>query len=101
MCIHCQQNEINGIYNVRVDVSQFELQSLLEQGFTEVVWINKEMACGICQSLNGQTLDLQQFLLETRYEAPIFSHSHVQCLCYLQVKHPNGSVINVDWSGVI
>jgi hypothetical protein len=55
----------------------------------------------VCSQLNNREWDLPVFINDTNYEAPIFSHSHVQCLCEIEVQHANGEIVKVNWAGVV
>lgn len=89
------------ISEIRTDESLWALTQLLEEGFDTVKWINNERACEICQDLDEETWGLEEFLAETEYDAPIFFKSHPNCLCNLEVSHPNGTTVLVNWTGVI
>ena len=99
MCEKCniQAREYTG----RPDFSLSRLQGLLQDGYETIEWVNTETACDVCQGLHGMVWGLEEFLSETQYDAPIFSHTHPNCLCYLIVRHPNDVEITVDASGSI
>jgi hypothetical protein len=100
MCKHCNEQQVIEA-DKRIDVCLFDLRSLLEQGYTTVKWVNRESACVKCIDLNNREWTLEEFINDTQYEAPIFWKAHPQCLCFVLVSHPNGSVVNVDYTGVI
>jgi len=88
---------------IRVDESTWALTQLLAEGYDTVRWVQNDRydIDSVCADLDGMVWTLEDFLAQTEYDAPIFSKSHVNCLCWLQVSHPNGAVVNVNWSGVI
>ena len=98
MCQHCNYMELKG-YSGRIDESSYILNKLLDEGFTNVRWVNTETACDICRQLDGREWSLQDFINDTMYEAPIFSKSHPNCLCYLVVSNDQGVEINVNYAG--
>lgn len=103
MCEKCREIEARqyGIGLDRYDESSWALTQLLEEGYNTVRWVNTETACEVCQNLDGTTWDLEEFLAITEHDAPIFSKSHPNCLCYLEVSHPNGAVVEVNYSGIV
>jgi hypothetical protein len=125
MCKHCENNKYieNNIKNmlilgkseeeiinkivaeVRKDISLPVLQDLLSQNYNKVKWILSDSDYSqydTCYPLSGQEWDLQDFINETQHDAPIFSHSHVQCLCHLEVWHSDGvNMVKVNWQGII
>lgn len=101
MCIRCKQI-IARPYTGRVDHSESDLRSLLEQGYTTVTWVSSSNSmCADCSILNGQTWELQEFMNTVEFSAPIFCKSHPNCLCHIIVTHPNGASVNVNWEGIM
>jgi uncharacterized protein YqiB (DUF1249 family) len=93
------------VADVRKDVSLPILQDLLSQNYSKVKWISSDSDYAkndTCYGLNGQEWDLQSFINETNYDAPIFSKTHPQCLCYLEVYHSDGiTMVKVNYAGVM
>lgn len=88
----------------RVDRCLPVLQQLLSEGYNKVKWFTNDSDYARydqCSALNGQEWDLQQFINDTNYDAPVFCRSHPQCLCHVEVYHENGTVVKVDWTGLI
>jgi hypothetical protein len=78
------------------DESLSILKDLLERGYTEAEWHAENSQCEKCRSLHGKKWDLNSFLNETEYEAPVFSRSHVgDRSCYLIVRGPDLEEIRV------
>jgi hypothetical protein len=65
--------------------------------YTEVRWVNTESACPKCQAINGYTWSLEEFLFDS--DGAIYRKSHPNCLCYVEVIHPNGTVARVNYNG--
>jgi hypothetical protein len=97
MCEKCKQKIEARPYTGRPDDSYSVFESLLGQGFNRVVFVNTEMSCGKCQAINGYEWSLEEFMYDT--DGPIYRKSHPNCLCYVQVFHPNGTVVNVNAQG--
>ena len=100
MCEHCKTKvkaRYFGIGNDREDQSYYALEPLLGLGYTEVRWVNTETACPKCQGINGYTWSLQDFLYDT--DGAIYRKSHPNCMCYVEVMHPNGTVVRVNYNG--
>lgn len=88
-------------YIRRQDQSTGALEGLLNQGYDMVTFEARPAACSICKSMDGSTWTLQEFLDTTEYDAPIFSHIHVQCLDEVKIWSSDGSLptVYVDWTG--
>ena len=87
-------------YKGRVEDSLPDLEDLLSQGYDRATWITNEAADDEeCLSLNGEEWSLEDFLSEADYEAPLFSHTHPQCLCKLKVSGKDLKDVYVDWRG--
>ena len=71
-----------------------------DMGYTFVKWIANPGACHICRDLDGQTWDLTEFIDTTDYDAPMFSRSHVNCLCSIICSGPGLEDRVVMWDGV-
>jgi hypothetical protein len=103
MCQYCKnKNEI--IAETRIDYSLNTFQGLLEQGYDKATWrksSSEYSQCDICSQLDGREWNLQEFINNTQYEASIFSKSHVNCLCEIEVSNPQGVIIRVNYLGVI
>jgi hypothetical protein len=82
------------------DESLSILQDLLNQGFTDVVWIYNSYKCPKCRSLDGKKWKLKDFIANLKYEAPIFEKSHIGCKCLIAVKNINGEERIVDFTGL-
>jgi len=83
------------------DKSLEYLQELLDQGFKYVKWISSDEPCEICQSLNGEEWDLEDFISNLEHEAPIFEHSHVNCRCHIEVSNDDSEIIKVNYDGLL
>ena len=76
-------------------------EELLDRGYDKVTFVAWRGACGICKKLNGKTWDLDLFLAETEYDAPLFSHTHVGSKSQMKVWDSTGEMpeIYVDYQG--
>jgi len=92
------------------DTSASVLQSWLDNGYRELVWIYQEepwqnekvwlengSTCPICNPLNGQHFKIQDMLNEMNYDAPKFTKSHVNCKCLLKRVSREEEIL--DYSG--
>lgn len=71
------------------DMSMVTLEMLLNEGYTTVEWETNPLSLDEpCMSMDGQTWELQDFINQTSYSAPIFSKTHVGCKCKLRVTGP-------------
>ena len=100
------KNYVDGIIepsqpNSSYPLTDNSLPSLIlleDAGYTHVRWLTNDMACPKCRRMNGRVWKLHNFLRQTRYEAPIFSKSHVNDRCSLLVfRQPN----DVDFPPVL
>ena len=90
------------IKGAETDESLPYLQELLEQGFNEVQWVWNENYPDVCQTLDGDTWELEDFISNLYYDAPIFEKSHVNCTCYLIVRNTStGEEVKVNYQGVM
>lgn len=69
------------------DMSLPVLQRLASEGYNKVTFRahKDEMACPICRKFSGRTFNLLNYIATTTHEAPIFSHTHVNCYCSLLI----------------
>jgi len=83
------------------DMSTATLQDLLEQGYNMVTFVAHPGACNFCKGINGRTWTLDNLLRSTQYDAPIFSHSHVNAQSEMKVWDRNGELpdIYVNYNG--
>ena len=86
-----------GIGNDRQDESYSILTGLLRDGYTTVTWHNNEASCSTCQGLDGYTWSLDEFLYDS--DGAIYRKSHPNCLCWVEVSHPNGDIVRVNAQG--
>ena len=85
------------------DISTDTFEELKEQGYNRATFVAHPHACKFCKKLNGKTWTLQNFLDTTNYDAPIFSHSHVNAFSKIKVWDINGELepVYVDYTGEI
>lgn len=85
------------------DISTSTFEELLDQGYNMATFVAYPNACKFCQKLNGKTWTLQNFLDTTEYDAPIFSHSHVNAFSEIKVWDKNGELpdVYVNYEGNI
>lgn len=85
------------------DISTPAFEELLDQGYNMATFVAYPGACKFCQKLNGKTWTLQNFLDTTEYDAPIFSHSHVNAFSEIKVWDKNGELepVYVNYEGNI
>lgn len=85
------------------DISTPTFEELLDQGYNMATFVAYPNACKFCQKLNGKTWTLQNFLDTTEYDAPIFSHSHVNAFSEIKVWDKNGKLpdVYVNYEGNI
>jgi len=62
--------------NTRQDLSQPILETLLESGYTNVMWDSGQSTHGVCVELNNQQWLLQDFIANLSHSAPIFEKTH-------------------------
>ena len=86
----------------RQDESFPTLRELLSQGYDMVTFEAHPGACQKCKAMNGKTWRLQNFLDTTNYDAPIFSHSHVNAASAVRVWDSTDTLpdIYVDYTGM-
>ena len=106
-----QNKSISKKYKIRTntgewphqDVSLPVFEDLLEQGYNMTTFVAWPGACSFCKKMNGKTWTLQNLLATTEYEAPIFSHSHVNSYSKMKVWDKNGELdpVYVDYNGNI
>ena len=85
---------------VEIDTSMSDLESLLEQEYDTVTWRQSANPCQKCKDLNNQTWDLKDFIEEIEYNAPLFSHSHPNCICSIRISGDNLEDVEVDFNGI-
>jgi hypothetical protein len=86
--------------NHRQDMSGPVLDTLLNDGYTQVRWNSNGSHHGECVDLNRQVWNLQDFLRTTEYDAPLFSRSHPgDASCTLTVSGPGLPDVEVDSYG--
>lgn len=85
------------------DISTPVFEDLLEQGYNMATFVAWPGACNFCKKMNGTTWTLQNLLDTTEYDAPIFSHSHVNAYSKMKVWDKNGELepVYVDYNGDI
>lgn len=83
-----------GLYPLQ-DVSTNTFEELREQGYNMVTFIAHSNACNFCKGINGKTWTLDNLLRSTQYDAPIFSHSHVNAQSEMKVWDRNGELPDV------
>jgi len=86
---------------VNTEVSLFDLQMLLDQGYTTTRWIASFDPCEICQAMAGQEWNLREVIDSTQYFAPLFCRSHPNCRCEFEVTGPGLPPVRVNWQGII
>lgn len=76
-------------------------EELLDRGYDKVTFVAWSGACKICKRINGKTWDLDIFIAETEYDAPLFSHTHVGSKSQMKVWDSTGEMpeIYVDYQG--
>lgn len=91
-----------GIYPLQ-DVSTQTFEELKEQGYNRCTFVAWSGACQFCKKLNGKTWTLDNFLRTTQYEAPVFSHSHVNAQSEIKVWDIKGELpdVFVNYNGDI
>lgn len=89
-----------GIYPLQ-DVSTQTFEELQEQGYNMATFVAWNGACDFCKKLNGKTWTLANFLRTTQYDAPVFSHSHVNAQSEIKVWDKKGKLpdIFVNYNG--
>jgi hypothetical protein len=86
--------------NHRQDMTGPVLDTLLNSGYTQVMWNSNGSNHGQCRDLNRQVWDLNDFLRTTEYDAPLFSRSHPgDASCTLTVSGPGLPDVEVDSYG--
>lgn len=90
----------NGTYPLQ-DISTSTFEELQEQGYNMVTFVAHSGACNFCKGINGRTWTLDNLLRSTQYDAPIFSHSHVNAQSEMKVWDRNGELpdIYVNYNG--
>lgn len=91
-----------GFYPLQ-DVSTNTFEELKEQGYNRCTFVAWSGACKFCKKLNGKTWTLDNFIRSTRFEAPIFSHSHVNAQSEIKVWDSKGELpdVFVNYNGDI
>lgn len=89
-----------GIYPLQ-DISTNTFEELQNEGYNMVTFVAHPNACNFCKKMNGKTWTLDNLLRSTRFEAPIFSHSHVNAQSEMKVWDRNGELpdIYVNYNG--
>lgn len=77
------------------DISTQAFKDLQEQGYNMATFIAWNGACNFCKGINGKTWTLDNFIRSTRYDAPIFSHSHVNAQSEIKVWDKTGELPDV------
>jgi hypothetical protein len=83
------------------DVSLPILQDLELMGYTDIKFEVSSESCPICQSLNGRTWTLKEFISGLNHNAPIFEHSHIGCKDYIVVSGEGKEEIKINYKGVV
>jgi len=71
------------------DLSLPIFQNLLQMGYDFLIWHLNESEhtmIDICDELDGQEFNLDEFISGLQYSAPIFEKSHVGCNCWMEVR---------------
>lgn len=91
-----------GLYPLQ-DVSTNTFEELKEQGYNRCTFVAWSGACQFCKKLNGKTWTLDNFIKSTRFEAPIFSHAHVNAQSEIKVWDIKGELpdVFVNYNGDI
>jgi hypothetical protein len=90
--------------NRRQDDSLYVLRQLIRKGYDKGVWSLHEdhPEYDICDTYDGQIVDLKLLISNLKYEAPIFEMSHPNCLCRLICYSSTDEDLEhvvVDWKG--
>lgn len=119
MCQHCIEKQIEKMIiagfqddkiikilaEVRQDISLPILEDLKNRGFNKVIWHTSDTDYAmndICSTMNNKEWELEEFIYETHHDAPIFSKSHVQCMCEIEcINSQSGESIRVNYNGVV
>ena len=73
------------------------LKVLLDDGYTQVKWKKSHSAeDDPCTVLNDNTWALSVFISDITHDAPIYSRSHVGCLCSVIVTGPDEKYMPVE-----
>lgn len=109
--VKTRNKQVNKRFNIRPKTSIYPLQDeslptfeeLLEQGYNRATFVVWPGACKFCKKLNGKTWTLKNLLNTTKYDAPIFSHSHVNAQSKIKVSDSKGELepVYVDYTGEI
>lgn len=83
-----------GLYPLQ-DVSTQTFEELKEQGYNMATFVAWSGACNFCKGINGKTWTLDNFIRSTQYDAPIFSHSHVNAQSEIKVWDKTGELPDV------
>lgn len=94
--IFTKRDQLNKQAVSRVDQSLGKLEELAQKGYDTVLWDAGLATCFRCRELNGQEWPMDEFVLLTHHEAPVFSKSHPNCTCTLVVRGFNLPEIAVD-----
>ena len=77
------------------------LRKLLEKGYELVTFEIHPGADEICQVLDGEMWNLEDFLSNLHYYAPIFEHSHVNATSNIRITGEGLPDVLVDYTGVV
>ena len=84
-----------------VDETLSILEGLRDEGYENVMFAAHIGACDECRSHDGETKSIDQVIAETEYAAPIYSWSHIGCLCELIVMGPDKENVRLNYSGEV
>lgn len=88
------------IQAARKDLTRPVLQTLLQQGYDQVVWNASATKCGTCRELHKQRWDLEDFLSNLEHDAPMAERSHPNDNgCKLIVSGPGLPRVTVNYEG--
>jgi hypothetical protein len=68
-----------------VDESLAQLEEFRDRGYSAVIWLAPNAQDSVCADLNNSEWPIDEFIAYTKYDAPVFSKSHVGCKCFLKV----------------
>lgn len=83
-----------GIYPLQ-DISTQAFKDLQDQGYNMATFVAWPGACNFCKGINGKTWTLDNFIRSTQYDAPVFSHSHVNAQSEIKVWDKTGELPDV------
>ena len=74
------------------------LESLLEEGYTTVVFEAHPLACELCKDMDQETWELADFLSNLEHDATSFEHTHVNALSDIRVSGEGLPDILLDYT---